>query len=96
MDFTSLHTRLLNDFGLRDLPIEEQEDILAEIAKTIQKQFLLDIYDAIGEEKFNALQTSANMGEAFYATTLKHVAPEYEAMFQNSIDKVITAFKKEE
>jgi hypothetical protein len=66
--------------------------MLFEVSKTIQKQFLFDVYDTLGEEKFAALQASANMGEEFYATTLKHLVPNYESMFQEARKKVVQAF----
>jgi hypothetical protein len=32
------------------------------------------------------------MGEEFYATTLKHVVPDYEQLFQEARKKVVEAF----
>jgi biotin synthase-like enzyme len=93
MDFTQLYNQLVADFGLETLPEEERDETLAEIAKTIQKQFLLDVYEAIGDDNFDALQASANMGEDFYNTTLKHLVPNYEEMFQAAREKVKTAFQ---
>ncbi len=92
MDFTQLYNQLIGDFKLESFPKEEQEAMLNEIAKTIQKQFLLDVYELLGEEKFDALEKSAQMGEAFYATTLKHLLPNYEEVFQNAREKVKTSF----
>jgi hypothetical protein len=93
MDFETLHKQLLEDFNLQDLPKEEQDEMLFEVAKTIQKQFLLDVYDLLGKEKFDALQASVDMGEEFYNTTLKHLVPNYEEVFQASRIKVVKAFK---
>lgn len=94
MNFNELYNQLVKDFELEGLPEEEKEEMLIEVAKTIQKQFLLDVYDELGEEKFNALQASANMGEEFYSTTLKHLVPTYEEMFQKAREKVKTSFKQ--
>jgi hypothetical protein len=94
MDFNELYNQLVNDFELGSLPEEEKEIMLLEITKTIQKQFLLDVYDFLGDEKFDALQKSATMGEEFYATTLKHLVPDYETMFQAAREKVKAAFKE--
>lgn len=94
MDFTQLYNQLVEDFELRDLSPEDQENILYEVSKTIQKQFLLDVHALLGEEKFDALQASANMGEEFYATTLKHLVPNYEELFQQAREKVKESFKK--
>ena len=94
MDFTTLHDQLINDFNLKDLPGEDKDEMLLEISKTIQKQFLLDVYDILGEEKFNALQASAGMGDDFYTTTLKHLLPSYEEVFLASRMKIVTAFNK--
>lgn len=93
MDFTQLYNQLVTDFGLKDLPEEDREEMLLEISKTIQKQFLLDVYDLLGDEKFNALQSSVTMGEEFYATTLKHLVPNYEELFQAAREKVKESFK---
>jgi hypothetical protein len=94
MDFTQLYNKLVEDFELSGLPEKEKEEMLLEISKTIQKQFLLDVYALLQDEKFDALQTSANMGEEFYATTLKHLVPNYEELFQEAREKVRKAFKQ--
>jgi hypothetical protein len=94
MDFTHLYNQLVEDFGLHALPEEEKEEALLEISKTIQKQFLLDVYDQLGSDKFDALQASANMGEEFYATTLKHLVPNYEDLFQAAGKKVKDSFQQ--
>jgi hypothetical protein len=94
MDFTQLYNQLIEDFELQNLSEEERDEMLLEIAKTIQKQFLLDVYDTIGEDQFDALQKSATMGEEFYGTTLKHLVPNYEELFQKSREKVKESFKQ--
>ena len=94
MDFTQLYNQMVEDFNLKDLPEKDKDEMLFKISKTIQKQFLLDVYDLIGKDNFDALQTSANMGEEFYATTLKHLVPNYEEVFQASRQKVVESFKK--
>jgi hypothetical protein len=93
MDFTQLYNKLIKDFELTNLSDEEKNSMLLEISKTIQKQFLLDVYDVLGAEKFEALQASASMGEEFYGTTLKHLIPNYEEVFQAAREKVVMAFK---
>lgn len=93
MNFDELYKELVTNFGLTGLPDAEKEEMLTEIAKTIQKQFLFDVYDALGQKDFEALQASAQMGEEFYGTTLKHLLPNYEEVFQKSKQKVITTFK---
>lgn len=92
MNFQELYNQLIKDFNLEDLPEEDREEMLLEVSKTIQKQFLFDVYDLLQEEQFNALQASATMGEEFYATTLKHLVPNFEEIFQESRKKVVTAF----
>jgi hypothetical protein len=94
MNFEELYSQLIEDFELENLPKEEQKEMLEAVAKTLQKQFLLDIYDEIGEKQFEALQASAQMGEDFYATTLKHIVPNYEEVFQKSRRKVVETFKR--
>ncbi len=92
MNFQELYNQLVQDFNLKSLPEEDREDMLLEVTKTIQKQFLFDVYDILGEQQFDALQASASMGEEFYATTLKHLVPNYEEVFQTSREKVVKAF----
>jgi hypothetical protein len=87
-----LRDELISEFNLAELSEEEQEEILVEVAKTIQKQFIYDIYDVLGQKDFEALQASANMGEAFYETTLKHLVPDAHAMFIGAKAKVVKAF----
>ncbi len=93
MNFQELYNQLVKDFNLENLSEEDKVEILTEISKTIQKQFLTDVYDKIGDKQFEALQTSANMGDAFYATTLKHLVPEYEEIFQEARKKVVKNFQ---
>ena len=96
MDFQTLYNQLIEDFNLKDLPEPDREEMLVEVAKTIQKQFLLDVYDALGEEQFKTLEASIDMGEEFYNTTLKHLLPNYEEVFRGAKTKVVTAFKDSE
>lgn len=93
MDITQLYNQLVSDFELSSLPEQEREEMLVEIMKTVQKQFLLDVYDLLGEEKFEALKQSASMGDEFYMTTVKHLVPNNEEMFLSAMEKVKRAFK---
>lgn len=94
MDFALLYKQLIKDFNLQDLSDDDKKEMLLEISKTIQKQFLLDVYDLVGKEKFSALQASATMGNDFYATTLKHLVPSYEEVFLAARMKILSGFKK--
>ncbi|MDB5259931.1 MAG: hypothetical protein JWN37_162 [Candidatus Nomurabacteria bacterium] len=96
MDVNKLRDELIKDFNLQDLPETDREEMLVEVAKTIERQFLFDVFDILGEQKFEALQASANMGEDFYNTTLKHLLPNCEEVFNESRKKVAEAFKKGE
>ena len=44
MNFEQIYNQLVTDFKLEELPEYEREEVLVEISKTIQKQFLIDIY----------------------------------------------------
>ena len=85
---------LVQELHLDGLSPEEQEDALLAIAESVQKQFLLDCYERLGKDMFEALEASVKMGEDFYATTLKHLIPDYEELFQTSRKKVIDAYKQ--
>ena len=91
----NVYENLIKEFNLDHLPTEDQSELLHELANTIQKQFLLDVYDNIGEEKFKALETSLEMGAEFYNTTLKHLVPTYDEIFKEARGKVVGAFKAE-
>jgi hypothetical protein len=90
-----VYNNIVSEFGLDHLPEEDRDEIIIELSKTIQKQFLLDVYDKVGEENFKALEASVGMGQDFYNTTLKHVVPNYQEIFNKSREKVVTAFKKQ-
>lgn len=94
MNNEELYKQLMREFKLEGLSSEDQEIALITLAKTIQKQFLCDIFEILGEEKFKALEASINMGETFYDTTLKHLLPNYEEIFLISRNKVLDSFKK--
>lgn len=81
------------ELGIDSFSQEEQEEMLRALALTIQKQFLVDVYDRIGKDSFKALEASVAMGETFYATTLKHVVPNYEEIFAATRQKILTDFK---
>ena len=93
MDEEKIFQDLINELELGDLSEEYQEEVLLSIATAIQKQFFLDVYNKIGKEMFDALEASLKMGEEFYGTTLKHLIPDYEEMFQASRKKVLDAYK---
>ncbi len=93
MDTETLYKNLITEFELGALSEEEKEATLLEIAKTIQKQFLLDVLDLLGEEKFQALEASLSMGQEFYETSLKHLLPNYEEVFKASRAKIVQSFK---
>jgi hypothetical protein len=95
MDLETQRKKLIQEFGLEPLSEEDKDEMLTGLADAVQKNFLLSIYEKIGEEQFNALQASANMGTDFYNTTLKHLVPDYETLFIASRNKVIQAFKQE-
>ena len=83
----------IQDLGLTSLKEEESLEALESVAITVHKQFLLDIYDVVGEENFNAIKTSIKLGPALYVTTLKHLVPNYLDMYQKSQDKIFTKLK---
>lgn len=93
MDPETIFQQLIQELGLEGIKVEDQEEILFSLSKAIQKQFFLDAYEKIGKDQFEALEASLKMGDDFYATTLKHLIPDYEEMFQISRKKVIDAYK---
>lgn len=93
MDLEKLFQELVIELGLEGLSVEDQEQILRKMAESIQKQFFMDAYERVGKDRFEALEASLKMGEDFYVTTLKHLIPDYEEMFQVSRKKVIDAYK---
>jgi hypothetical protein len=92
MNLEELKKNLAQEFNISSLEEDDKDDMLDEIAKTIMKQFLDDIYPILGEKNFDALQASASMGVEFYGTTLKHLLPNYQEVFALSKKKVLDAF----
>jgi len=96
MDTETTFQQLITELKLETLGTEDQERTLLTLAESIQKQFLSDAYDRIGKDQFEALEASLKMGGNFYITTLKHLIPDYEELFQTSRQKVIDAYKNAE
>ncbi len=93
MDPETIFQQLIKELGLEGIKQEDQEEILLSLSKTIQKQFFLDAYERVGKDQFEALEASLKMGDNFYGTTLKHLIPDYEELFQSSRKKVIDSYK---
>jgi hypothetical protein len=89
------YKQIIDEFGLSTLPEKERDEMLLVIADTIQKQFLFAVHAAIGKDQFAALEASASMGNEFYETTLKHLAPNYEELFRGAREKVLNTVKAE-
>lgn len=83
------YKKVIDEFGLGALPEHERDEMIPTIAETIQKQFLFAVQKSVTKEQFDALEASASMGTEFYATTLKHVVPNYDELFQNARMKVM-------
>jgi hypothetical protein len=86
----------IRELGLESLPEEERLDTLREVAKTVHTQFLVDIEKLVGEENFDAIATSAKLGPALYVTTLKHLVPNYNEVFESAKQKIFTALQEED
>lgn len=84
----------LQDLGLENLAEIESLDALSSVALTVHKQFLLDLYDVVGEDNFNAIKTSIRLGPALYMTTLKHLAPNYLEIYKKSKNKIFIKLKE--
>ncbi|MCX6757170.1 MAG: hypothetical protein NTW35_03435 [Candidatus Nomurabacteria bacterium] len=93
MDPETIFQQLIKELGLEGVREEDQEETLLSLSKTIQKQFFLDAYERVGKDQFEALEASLKMGDNFYGTTLKHLIPDYEELFQSSRKKVIDSYK---
>lgn len=95
MNATTLYENFVTDFDLTSLPEEEKNSSVTKIGEVVQKEYLLSVFDTLGKDKFDALQASANMGEEFYATTLKHLLPNYEKLWKDAYQKILVSFKNE-
>lgn len=89
------YKKIIDEFGLSALPEQERDEMLLAIADTIQKQFLFAVHKAVGKDQFAALEASVSMGNEFYATTLKHLLPNYEEVFATAREKVLNTVKAE-
>lgn len=95
MNEKEIYNLLVEEFELKGLDEDDREEMLFEVAKTIHKQFLMDLAGMLEEKDFDALVASASMGEEFYKTTIKHLVPNYETIFNDAKNKVVKAFAKE-
>lgn len=86
---------LIAEFGLGALQEADRQAMLAGLANSVQKRFLLDVYEIIGKDSFDALLASMRMGKQFYVTTLKHLIPDYERIFIEARAKVAQNFRQE-
>lgn len=86
---------LVKEFGLEMLSAADQQAMLSGLASSVQKRFLLDMYEKMGKVSFDALVSSMRMGKQFYVTTLKHLAPDYERVFVEARAKVAENFRQE-
>ncbi|MDQ5962352.1 MAG: hypothetical protein QG653_159 [Patescibacteria group bacterium] len=84
-----LYNKAIAEFGLSSLEEHERDEMLRAIVETIQKQFLFSVHKSLKKEEFDALEASASMGAEFYATTLKHLVPNYEELFGEARAKVL-------
>jgi hypothetical protein len=84
----------VKELGLDGMSRADQEEALNSVALTVHKQFLLDLYDEIGEENFKAVKTSAKLGATLYLTTLRHLAPTYLVTYQKAKEKIFSKLKE--
>lgn len=84
----------IKELGLENLSESEAVDALTSVSVTVHKQFLLDLYDVVGEENFSAIKTSIKLGPALYMTTLKHLAPNYLDIYTKSQEKIFSKLKE--
>ncbi len=80
--------------GIESLSEGDQIAALAAFARAVHNQFLLDLYDSVGLDHFNAIKTSIKLGPALYITTLKHLAPNYLDLYETSKKKVLDKMKE--
>lgn len=85
----------VKELGIESLSHEDQVQTLTAFAKAVHNQFLLDLYQTVGEDNFKAIKTSIKLGTALYVTTLKHLAPEYMKLFEEAKQKVLEKMRKE-
>jgi len=84
----------IRELSLEGFKDEENIEALESVALTVHKQFLLDVYDVIGEDNFNAIKTSVKLGPALYMTTLKHLAPNYLEIYKKAQEKIFVRLKE--
>lgn len=84
----------IRELGLEGFKEDENIEALESVALTVHKQFLLDLYDVVGEDNFNAIKTSIKLGPALYMTTLKHLAPNHMEIYQKAQDKIFNKLKE--
>ena len=94
MNPETVYNDLIQELNLEGLAKEDRDNILMSLAKSVHKEFLLDVLHILGDEKFQALEASVSMENEFYETSLKHLLPNYEEVFMAARDRIIKAFKE--
>ncbi len=94
MNHEVIYNDLIQELNLGGLAKEDRDAILMSLAKSVHKEFLLDVLHILGDEKFQALEASVAMGNEFYETSLKHLLPNYEEVFIAARERIINAFKE--
>lgn len=89
-----IYNNLIQELNLESLAKDDRDAILMSLAKSVHKEFLLDVLHILGDEKFQALEASVAMGNEFYETSLKHLLPNYEQVFMAARERIINTFKE--
>lgn len=93
MNPTIAYNKIVLDLGLESLQEEDKQMIITELGNAVQKEFLQSVYDILGDEKFQALIASSDMGKPFYETSLKHLVPNHEELLDQARTKILNTFK---
>jgi hypothetical protein len=75
-------------FDLEKLSYTDQKKMLGSIAHMVHVRFLEEIEKKVSKEDFDTILSSIKVGRTLYLTTLKHLAPGYEILFEEARDAV--------
>lgn len=85
-------SQALRELNIDTLSQGDQEKILQGLVSAIQKQFLAMVHQKIGADNYAALDASLGMGPEFFITTLKHLVPDYEALYEEARRSLLATF----
>jgi succinate dehydrogenase flavin-adding protein (antitoxin of CptAB toxin-antitoxin module) len=83
------------DIGIADLPLAEQQTLIAQFGEVALKAATLSVLEKLSEEKRNEFSKIAETGDAeALKTFLDREVPEHEELAKTAVDDEVRRFKE--